>query len=104
MNGIVTEGKMYDSTLVVVAMHSMNLDALEWYETSQSMRIDYHKDFRTSDITIKVYGLPYDIPTDVYEDFLDTAIRFSIKNEKAAKVKQTTRNWLTNYRKRNVLA
>lgn len=99
MNGQVTEGKLYDTAIVTVAIHGLELENMEWYETSSSMKIDYHRNFWTKGISLSIYGLPYDIPTDVFEDFLDIMIKTRIEGDSNAKLKKGTTNWLNHYRR-----
>lgn len=99
MNGKINDGPYYDAALTVLAIHELELEALEWYD-SKSMRIDTHRHFRTGTVDITVHGLPDDIPVDVFEYLLDNAIKFTIKGQKGATVKAATRNWVIHYKRR----
>lgn len=99
MNGEVIDGPLFDAAGSVLAVHELKIGALDWYELNRSRRIDVSKDFKTGKVSITVYGLPYDMPIDVFQDLLDNAIRFTIKGQKGTEVKPSTRAWVVNYRR-----
>lgn len=105
MNGSIENGELFDAALKIVGSYEFNLDTLQWYEITSGMRIDYHYDIMTNGLSLIVYGLPYDIPAEIFMDLLDHMIKTKIKGERKADVTNRTKQWLGDYRsKKKALA
>lgn len=103
MNGKLEDGKLYESAMCISAEYGFDLTNIEWYDVSMSMRINYRMDFRTDGLELKVYGIPTDIPIEVFEDLLHNMFKTKIKGLPDDSIKMKTKSWLNEQRLRHIM-
>ena len=87
---------LYEAARDVLSRFGYLLNEIEWDENYQSMQIDYHH--VGFDMSLKVRGIPTDIPADVFAAVLEHMIRTQIRNERKLKPSPKVISWISENR------
>lgn len=86
------EGRLFDIALEKLRSNGYNLRKLVWDADSYSMNISYsHVGIA---MTLEVRGLPEDIPSEIFEGFMDHFIKTEIRGMKKVVIDKDVAAWL----------
>lgn len=91
----IVNGEHFDAADAVLNNNGFILLSIQWESDSDDLRIYYtHIGFH---MKLYVYGLPEDIPPEVFRGIVEHVIRTKIRHQKVS-MDKTTASWLRQFR------
>lgn len=92
----ITDGVLFDTADRVLNMNGYRLQSIQWDDDASGMAIYY--DYTGVDMKLHVYGLPEDIPTNVFKGFIEHFVKTKIRGQKNAAIDKNVAEWLKEIR------
>lgn len=91
-----TDGDLYNTASSVLSDNGYDLNGMTWNPEYKAMKIEYNRTGYT--MRLDVYGLPDDIPLNVFSELLVHLIRTQLNGQKKTALDNNAMNWLSQQR------